>query len=301
MCRGLNIVLSVAAALALTACAFAPRNNSVDSADIETQVINTLARGGIVLFGEVHDNRALHTERNRIVANVIAAGVRPAFAFEQFDRESQPRIDAVLKTSGPNSQALIDAAAPTRSSWDWNFYRPLIDLALEKGMPIIAANLSRSDAMNVATRGLQSTTAFDAITRQQLALDTQMPAAVRNAQINEIKRGHCDLLSESMLPNMADAQFARDATMAHAAKTHSGAITPGVILFAGNGHVRRDIGVPFWLNKDVPILSIGMLELTTETAPVTGLAPSYDIIIVRDPESREDPCIALKRRFGVQP
>jgi uncharacterized iron-regulated protein len=256
-----------------------------------------LSRGGIVLFGEVHDNRALHAERNRIVASVIASGASPAFAFEQFDRESQAKIDAVLSKASPNAQSLIDAAAPARSTWNWDFYRPLIEVALTHRLPILAANLSRGDAMKVATQGLQSTNAFDAALRERLALDTPIPNAIRSAQTDEIKRGHCDLLPESMLANMADAQFARDAVMAHIAKTQAAASTRGIILFAGNGHVRRDIGVPFWISKNTSILSIGMIESTDGAKSATAQPTRYDITVSRDPEPREDPCIALKRRF----
>jgi uncharacterized iron-regulated protein len=293
------VALSLIAVLALCSCTTAQRNGLATQASIETQIIDMLARNGVVMFGEVHDNRALHAERNRIVANVIAAGARPAFAFEQFDRESQSRIDTMSKTGATAAQSLIDAAAPSRSSWDWRFYRPLIDLALANRLPIVAANLSRSEAVKVASIGLQKTTAFDVITRQQLALDTEIPLATRSAQMNEIKRGHCNLLPESMLPNMADAQFARDAVIASALKTQNSTSTHGVILFAGNGHVRRDIGVPFWLDKDAPLLSIGMLEKSSSTTNEVADAAPYDVVITRDAEPREDPCIALKRRFGA--
>jgi uncharacterized iron-regulated protein len=291
------ITLLLATAFALVSCTATPAHNAASDSNVETQIVTTLAHGGIVLFGEVHDNRALHAERNRIVANVVAAGARPAFAFEQFDREAQPRIDSILSDAVKSTQSLIDGAAPARSSWDWNFYRPLIELALAHRLPIIAANLSRGDAMKIAISGLQSTTVFDPVTRQQLALDSDVPAAIHSAQMDEIKRGHCNLLPESMLPNMADAQIARDAIIARALKTNR-ASTRGVILFAGNGHVRRDIGVPRWLDASVPVFSIGMLEVTSTSKSHATKAEPYHSVITRDAEPRADPCVALRERFS---
>jgi uncharacterized iron-regulated protein len=286
-------------AFALASCSVTSSNHKSTNTALEPQIIDTLSRGGIVLFAEVHDNRALHAERNRIVASVIAAGARPTFAFEQFDRDSQTKINSLVASGALDAQSLIDVAAPARSTWDWNFYRPLIELALANRLTIIAANLSRSDAMNVATNGLLKTTAFDAPTLQALTLDRPIPDTIRRAQTDEIKRGHCNLLPEEMLPNMADAQFARDATIAHALETQLNASSRGIILFAGNGHVRRDIGVPIWLSKRVPTLSVGMIESATDASAETAQPGRYDLTMTREPEPREDPCIALRKRFGA--
>ena len=59
-----------------------------------------------------------------------------------------------------------------------------------------------------------------------------------------------------MWPLMARAQFARDAVMARALAAHA---ERGVVLLAGNGHVRRDIGVPRWLASPAPRL-VGRLS-----------------------------------------
>ena len=49
------------------------------------------------------------------------------------------------------------------------------------------------------------------------------------------------------LPAQARAQMARDIVLARAIGPY---LDRGVVLLAGNGHVRRDIGVPFWLSAD---------------------------------------------------
>ena len=44
----------------------------------------------VVLLGEVHDNAAQHALRVAALRQLLAAGARPAIAFEQLDRERRP-------------------------------------------------------------------------------------------------------------------------------------------------------------------------------------------------------------------
>jgi hypothetical protein len=83
---------------------------------------------------------------------------------------------------------------------------------------------------------------------------------------------------------MARAQFARDAVMAGMLREHA---SGGAVLLAGNGHVRRDLGVPRWLGGVAPgrLLSVGFVE-TGQPA----LAGRYDALVFAAPATRDDPC-----------
>ena len=94
-----------------------------------------------VLLGEVHDNAAQHALRVAALRRLVEAGARPAIAFEQFDRQRQADIDRVRREQPGDADALI-AAAGARN-WEWKYYRPFVQLALEYDLPIVAANLSR--------------------------------------------------------------------------------------------------------------------------------------------------------------
>jgi uncharacterized iron-regulated protein len=65
------------------------------------------------------------------------------------------------------------------------------------------------------------------------------------------------------------------------------------VLLAGNGHVRRDIGVPRWLQAS-PLASrlfvVGLLE-SDEPAKEPG---AFDIALVTAPAERADPCAPLR-------
>jgi uncharacterized iron-regulated protein len=254
----------------------------------ETVVIMPPAAAGpanpqVLLLGEVHDNAQGHKLRFEELKRRVDAGWRPVIAMEQFDRDSQPRLDSAQKGC-LDAGCLIKVMSGPR--WDWQLYYPVIQLALDNKLPLIAANLSRNDASRVVRDGVAST--FDAPTVSAYKLDKPLPIDLRKAQEREIKEGHCDMLPEMMVPGMVDAQVARDIWMAKLIREQ---LPHDVVLIAGNGHVRKDIGVPRWLNAVEPKLTvraIGYVEPGQLRLP-------FDEVRKLDVQERTDPCAKFKR------
>jgi uncharacterized iron-regulated protein len=93
---------------------------------------------------------------------------------------------------------------------------------------------------------------------------------------------------------MAQAQMARDAAMADLLRRHA---ARGIVLLAGNGHVRRDIGVARWLAADAlsaRLLVVGLLE--DGEARSQGPAAAFDIELRTAVAERTDPCAQFKAR-----
>ena len=248
---------------------------------------DAIAGRRVVLLGEVHDNAAQHALRAAALRRILETGARPAIAFEQFDRERQSDIERA-RHERPRDADHVIVRAKGDSGWRWNDYRPLIALALEFDLPIVAANLSRKDAMRVATTGWSA--ALDAKSVATLRLEA-LPDNFLRKHVDAIAAGHCNRLpTESLVPT-ARAQIARDIVMARAIEPY---VDRGVVLLAGNGHVRRDIGVPHWLSPDIAknALSIGLLERDGN-----GTMPSsdrYDAYVVTEAAIRDDPCKQVK-------
>ena len=134
---------------------------------------------------------------------------------------------------------------------------------------------------------------FDAATRSELKLDA-LPTNFRRKHEHAIAVGHCNLLPADALPARARAQMARDIVMARAIRPY---VDRGVVLLAGNGHVRRDIGVLFWLPADAarPAISIGVLERGDDgSAPES--AADFDAYVITERAERADPCKELAER-----
>jgi uncharacterized iron-regulated protein len=149
----------------------------------------------------------------------------------------------------------------------------VIDLALRERLPLFAANLSRADAGKIVEHGY----------------DTPVPAGILQPQVEEVRAGHCGMLPDDMLAPMATAQVARDVAMADVV---AGALAAhgadGVVLIAGNGHVRRDFGVPFWLReRGIASESVGFVEDPAEAA-------HFDRAETVPAFARPDPCAKFK-------
>ncbi len=241
------------------------------------------APGQVLLLGEVHDNAGQHALRAQALAALLARGDRPALLMEMFDRERQGLIDAV-QFAGPGGPATtldaqvdaVVAAGGASPGWHWPFYRPYIRLALAHGLPIVAANVSRADARRTIAQGLAAT-----------GWRADVPDDIQRAQAAAIVASHCGQVDGATAARMANAQVARDQLMAALVARHA---TRGVVLLAGNGHVRSDIGVPRWLGLPLRQQThvVGMLERSDDHA-----AP-FDEVLHSAAQPRPDPCAGMR-------
>ena len=238
-----------------------------------------------MLLGEVHDNAEQHRLRLELLRRAFDAGWRPAIAMEQLDRERQADIERARRERPGDAQHLIDLAGA--NGWSWDSYRPFVELALEFDVPLIAANLSSADAKRIVRGGYPAV--FDAAQLEGLGLDQPISPAWQAAQESEIDAGHCHALPSSSWAAMARVQFARDAVMAAALREHA---ARGVVLLAGNGHVRRDLGVPRWLSAAdrAQVFAVGFLE-QGDPPERAGL---FDAVVRTARAERDDPCAAFE-------
>ena len=223
-------------------------------------------RAQYVILGETHDNAEQH-RLQRVVLDALASEPR-VLAMEQFDSEHQAAIDAARPAGG---EAVAEAGRFDRKGWNWPLYRPLVEFALEHGWPIAAANLSRSEARAVVADPTRS------------GLSPAAPA-VQAALERDIVEGHCGNAPDPRrLAGMVEAQRARDARMASVIRGRRS------VLIAGNGHARRDRGVPLYLAA-TDVLSIAFTEVD-EGSPQDYDAASYDYLWFTPRAAREDPCL----------
>jgi uncharacterized iron-regulated protein len=282
----------VLALLTQTAFGASPRASTSRQIDATASALaHEMIGHRVVLLGETHDNPIQHALRAAALRMIVAEGARPAIAFEQFDRDRQQDIDRARRERPHDADYLI-AQAGGDPGWDWQFYRPFIELALQYDLPIVATNLSRKNAMQVALHGWSAV--LNSASVHALRLD-ELPADLWREQRAAVASGHCDLLPPSDVEPLARAQIARDIVMAMAIEP---SIERSVVLLAGNGHVRRDIGVPHWLPAAArrEARSIGMLE--QHPSSNAHVRRPFDVYIVTKAAQRADPCIDLAKRLG---
>ena len=278
---------STIAALALAACSALP--GQPGSAQHDAALPPAAFDADLLLIGEVHDNAMQHRMRLAWLEQ-LAERRRIAIALEQLDAVNQGALDraraadsAAAARGDPlpqRARRVAEAAGFDFRGWHWEYYQPVLELALRRDLPLVAANLSRAETADVA-RG-----------RAPAAREPAgWSAGDERVLEDSIRRGHCGLLPETMIAPMAAAQRSRDARLARSVvEAHRVSGLP-VVLLAGNGHVRRDIGVPRYLAELAPharVFGIGLLE-AADAAP----AP-FDAARVTAAATREDPCNALR-------
>ncbi len=279
-------------ALALGGCA---TRSARDSELTASALAAQMQRRPVVLLGEVHDNAVQHAVRAQALKQLLQSGARPALAFEQFDRERQGDIERVRREPGLPGTARVDRlVALGARSWNWTLYRPYLQLALDFDLPIVAADLSRADAMRVSQQGFGAV--FDESARAALGLD-RLPDELLEAQQKAIELGHCHQMPADMLADIARAQIARDATLARSIQPY---LARGVVLLTGNGHARRDLGVPRYLPAAelARVISIGLLEADTPAEDVP--AGAFDAVFWTAVQKRADPCATLHLKMQQQ-
>jgi uncharacterized iron-regulated protein len=248
------------------------------------------------LLGEVHDNPAHHAIRLRLLDALAESSLKPAVAFEQFDRMHDKALQQRLATGEVTAEAVAQAVQFDRKGWNWDLYRPLVEAALRHRMPLRAANLSRAEASRIAKEGMA---ALGAQRISQLRLQAVWSAEKERALREIVYEGHCRSIPEPLTANITAAQRARDATLAEALLEPP---ANGAVLIAGNGHVRRDLGVPLYLQQALPdtrIVSLGLLEVENgkdRAADYFAVGPerTYDFAWFTPRAAREDPCKALR-------
>lgn len=245
-----------------------------------------LAGDTVALLGEIHDNPEHHRRRAEVLRHALEAGWRPALVMEQFDVDRQATIDRSRGERPSDAEHLVAQAAGPRSGWDWAHYRPLVALALAYQLPLVAGNLPRPLAMRLAREGYDAV--LGAERTRQLGLHEPVDVAWQTAQEAEIDRGHCGAMPATLLPGLVRAQAARDALMAEPLARYA---SRGAVLIAGNGHVRRDIGVPRWLGPELAqrVWSVGYVETGTPVEP-----GQFDAVVVTRGVERGDPCERLR-------
>lgn len=269
----------------------------------EAELVAAITAADFVALGEVHDNPDHHLLQARLLRAIVAAGRRPALAFEMLTTDQQPAIDAAVKAAPRDADALAREVDWAHSRWpDWKFYRPIFAAGLEAGLPIVAANLPRKQMSEIISKGRDG---LDDGLKVRLAREEPLPDGTLSALREEMKESHCGELPDEMVDPMVLGQRARDARMAE--RMVSAGAERGAVLITGKGHARTDRGVPALVARDAPgkkVASVGFYEAQAgENDPAAyvedgeqGALP-YDFAVFTAGAAREDPCEGLRKHL----
>lgn len=246
---------------------------ALNPAGMPLRAHQALLPADVLLLGEEHDAPEHQAWERATVQWLAQRGQLAALVMEMAEAG---RSTAGLPRDASES-AVQKALFWNNTSWPWATYGPVAMAAVHAGVPVLGGNLPRK-ALNLATT--------------DASLDGQVPAAALAYQTQAVREGHCDLLPEKMLPGMVRVQVARDISMAGVA---AAAHRPGqvVLLVAGFGHVRRDVGVPLHL----PAHFVSKVAIAQSGQAPAAIKNESDWVQETAPLPPSDACESLRQQW----
>lgn len=260
-----RLVSATALLLSLSACSLPPLQSDAER-------LAAWLPADVLLLGEQHDAVAHQRVQQGLVTTLAGRGQLAALALEMAD-------------SGTSTAGLPTDASPEQvraslkwddTAWPWVAYGPVVMSALRAGVPVLGANLPRSD-MRASMADSQ--------------LEQRLPAPAFKAQQQLIRQGHCDLLPEGQITPMTRIQIARDRRMAD---TLAKAVQPGkvVVLISGSVHADKQLGVPQHLPAGLQVKSVRLLA-GGKSLP----GESFDSVWATEATPDKDYCAGLREKF----
>ena len=214
-----------------------------------------LARADVVFIGEQHDDPGTHRLELAILEGLIRRRPSIVVALEMFERDVQPQLDEYLAGRMSEEDFLKTARPWPNYATD---YRPLVEFARAHGWRVIAGNVPRRYASQVAKSGLPALDTLPPAERSMIARQIQAPQDDYFKRFKEAMTGHPGATSKkdepkapkdpkaesemrAMTERVYQAQCIKDETMAESiANTYLSATDPKPLIIHYNGAFHSD-------------------------------------------------------------
>lgn len=236
----------------------------------------------IVILGEVHDNPEHHLGQALQIRQLAPRAV--VFEMLSPEQAEQMNTDPRNDLSGLGQRiGWNDAGWP-----DFEMYRPVFEALGDT--PVIGAALPRGQVRAAFDTGAAAVFGADAA---RFGLDQPLPPAQHDARTLLQFNAHCDAMPIDMMGGMIEAQRLRDAQFSAATLSALNQYGGPVVVITGNGHARKDWGMPAMIARAAPqitVFSLGFVETPADPAD-----PRYDATVITAAAARPDPCAAFHK------
>lgn len=242
-------------------------------ATLSADDLSRLTQADVVIVGEVHDNPTHH----RVQVQIVQALAPTALVVEML---GQDEADKLVADPAGYAQAWAESGWP-----DFQMYLPIFQAHTG---PIIGAAVPRKVARATYADGVEAHFQGDAM---DYGLTEALPEDQQAQRIELQFQAHCEAMPREMMGGMIEVQRLRDATLTAGVVRALDDTGGPVVVITGNGHARQDWGVPSYLARvvpDVTVVTIGQGE--------DGVAPEggFDVVLDASAPERDDPCAQFK-------
>lgn len=238
-------------------------------------LVQRVSGADVVFFGENHDDPETHRVEFGLLDALGRDGRPVILSLEMFERDAQPLLNDYL--AGRISEA--DFLAKSRP-WDRYVtdYRPMVELAKERGWAVVASNVPRPMASAVGRRGLAALDTLTPAERSWAARDIQCPDDAYKTRFMESMRGHGsggaapaagDTLPTAVAERFYLAQCVKDETMAESivSARRDGAI---VVHYDGAFHSDYRQGTVDRVRRRAPDLRLAVITAVPVLDPAAA-------------------------------
>jgi uncharacterized iron-regulated protein len=201
-----------------------------------------LARADVVLIGEQHDDPNTHRLELAVLEGLARRNVAVTLSLEMFERDVQGSVDTYMSGSSGEDEFLKQSRPWPRYTTD---YRPLVELARAQRWQVVAANVPRRIAADVAKAGKPAVDSLNATDRSLAAADLQCPHDAYFDRFAEQMGGHQSSGSsaDTTTERYYWAQCVKDETMAESIASAFTKLEgrPGVVVHV-TGSFHSDYG-----------------------------------------------------------
>lgn len=236
----------------------------------------------VVILGEIHDNAAHHAGQGALMVEIMPKAV----VFEMLTPEMADEVGA---WDGTDLGALGGRIGWEERGWPAiSIYAPVFAALGEAA--VIGAAAPREEVRRAFSDGAAAVFGAGA---ERFGLDQELPETEQKAREEMQFVAHCEAMPIELMGGMVEAQRLRDAQFADAALEALERHGAPVVVITGNGHARKDWGMPQLMAQaasEVSAFTVGFVE-----APNAENDPRFDVTVVTDPAPRGDPCAAFSQ------
>jgi uncharacterized iron-regulated protein len=229
----------------------------------------------VIFVGEIHDSRFAHEAELTLLTGLSQRDPNLVLALEMFERDVQDILDAYLK-GGISEDKFLELSRPWPNYQD--DYRPLIELAKRKGIPVIAANVPRRAAAAVAMANKISP---KVVGEDRLFLPKKVH--LDSKEYHErfvgsmVEMPHHTPMKGMNVNGLYKAQVLKDAVMAASLEPF---LDRRILFCCGHFHSDYRLGIPYQLRKSHPELKIVVITFSSslEELPMKDRSRVADFI-----------------------
>lgn len=260
-----------------------------DRAISTTEVSAVLHQYDVIFFGELHNHPGIHLAQMELFSRLYQANSNISLSMEQFERDTQPLLDQYMARE-IGEEYLIEQAR----AWDHyrSSYRPLVEFARNRQIPVIASNAPKQMVVCVGRLGLDVLDKYPPQQRQYVAQEINVSEGAYWQKFKDFMNADSahqapsDSDSQAIMQTMTRRSFAaqalRDDTMAESIARHlKNNPERQVVHLNGNFHSSEFLGTVERLRQRMPALKIAVIHALHEQEVITldPARPSGNILL----------------------